>query len=99
MALAVMNWERSSYLFYVALFSYSFLIRGFLAVKKREENWLPNHIGGMLGSYVAMTTAFLVVSGPKIPMVSMLPPITLWLLPTAIGYPIIKKLKCKAISR
>lgn len=95
--LSILNWDRSSYLFFIALFSYSFLIRGYFALKKRNEGWLKRHIGGMVGSYIAMTTAFLVVSGQYIPLIKSLPPILLWFLPSIVGVPVIKSLQ-KATS-
>jgi len=95
MVLSVLNWDSSSYLFFIAVFSFSFLIRGYFAVKKKSDGWLNRHIGGMLGSYIAMSTAFLVVSGQYIPLLNLLPPISLWFLPTIIGVPIIKSINKK----
>jgi hypothetical protein len=46
-------------------------------------HWWYNHIGGMGGGYIATVTAFVVVN------VKMNPGWILWLLPTAIGAPII----------
>lgn len=34
--MSIINWEESQYLFYIALFSYSLALMGFLSVKKEE---------------------------------------------------------------
>ncbi|MCD7035024.1 DUF2306 domain-containing protein [Metabacillus sp. GX 13764] len=87
--LAVMHWETSAYLMYVGIFSYSFAITGYLAVKLKRKNWLSMHISGMLGSYIAVVTAVLVVNGQRIPGLNLLPVWALWILPTLIGSPLI----------
>ncbi|MAC96297.1 MAG: hypothetical protein CMC96_12455 [Flavobacteriales bacterium] len=52
--------------------------------KKFVKNaWLFDHIGRMSGSFIATSTAFIVVN------FSMTPAWVLWLLPTAIGTPLI----------
>jgi uncharacterized membrane protein len=59
--------------------------------------WLKMHIGNMLGSYIGAITAFVVNQTEHIP----LPPIVLWLGPTAILVPIIvvelKKVKTQPL--
>lgn len=42
-------------------------------------------------AYVAMLTAFYVDSGPHLPLWDRLPTLTFWLLPSAIGTPIIAR--------
>lgn len=52
--------------------------------KKWEKGaWLLHHIGRMSGSYIATSTAFLVVN------ISFQPEWIIWLLPTAVGTPLI----------
>ena len=52
--------------------------------RKQEKNaWLFDHISRMGGSYIATTTAFLVIN------VRFQPEWIIWLLPTAIGTPIL----------
>ena len=59
--------------------------------------WLKIHIGNMLGSYIGAITAFVVNQSEHLP----LPPIALWLGPTAILVPIIvmelKKVKSQPL--
>ncbi len=70
--LSIINWDKIAYLFYVAIFSYSFAIYGYLARKKTLENWLHHHIRGMLGSYIGAVTALLVNVGIHIPIINLL---------------------------
>lgn len=64
---------------------------------KQTMVWLKVHIGNMLGSYIGAITAFLVNQMEHIP----LPPVIMWLGPTAIIVPIIvmelKKVNSKAL--
>jgi hypothetical protein len=55
----------------------------------RANGPVNEHIGGMLGSYIAILTAVLVVNGPRIPVLQDMPVLVLWFLPTIIGAPLI----------
>ncbi len=59
---------------------YSYVILG---KRKREIIWLNEHIGRMIGSYIAAFTAFIVNN------IQLEPGWILWLLPTLIGFPLI----------
>jgi hypothetical protein len=87
--LSILRWEEIAYLFYVALFSYSFAIYGYLARKRRWKNWIHHHIRGMLGSYIGAVTALLVNVGGMIPLLTLLPKLWFWFLPTIVGAPLI----------
>ncbi len=88
--MSIINWEESQYLFYIALFSYSLALMGFLSVKKKKsKKWLSIHLGGMLGSYIGIVTATLVVNIHKIPYLNEFPVLIFWFLPTIIGTPFI----------
>jgi len=89
--MAIYNWDESAYLFYIALFSYGLALYGYLARKLKWKKWLTSHIGGMLGSYIGVITAVLVVNQSKIPVVQDIPSLILWFLPTIIGTPLIIK--------
>lgn len=88
-ALAVMDWERSWWLALVGAGSYAFALVGYLAAKRRRPNWLPRHVAGQGGSYIAMTSATLVVNWENLTGTpgreSPLP----WALPTLIGTPLL----------
>ncbi|PWK89509.1 hypothetical protein C8D88_102783 [Lentzea atacamensis] len=62
---------------------------GYAARRVRWNGWLSWHIGGLSGSYIAMLTAFYVDNGPRLPLWQLLPPTTFWLLPSAVGLPLI----------
>jgi hypothetical protein len=80
--LAILGWSRIWWFLPIAIFSYANAFAGYLAAKRRWRGWLRAHIGGMGGSYIALTTALLVVNvGQTLPIV--------WFLPTLIGSPII----------
>jgi len=87
--MAIINWSESAYLFYIALFSYSLALFGYLAGKQRWRNWLTMHISGMAGSYIGIITAVLVVNGMDIPLINQIPSLLLWFVPTIIGTPFI----------
>ncbi|WP_410982726.1 DUF2306 domain-containing protein [Bacillus cereus] len=87
--LSILHWNEIAYLFYVALFSYSFVIYGYLARKRRWKNWIHHHIRGMLGSYIGAVTALLVNVGNYIQILNLLPKLSFWFLPTLIGTPLI----------
>jgi FtsH-binding integral membrane protein len=97
--MAIMYWEKNAHLFFIALFSYSFALMGYLAVKKKWKNWLASHIGGMLGSYIGIVTATIVVNIPRIPLLNQLPSLIFWFLPTIIGVPLITKFRKKYESK
>lgn len=87
--MSILHWGESQYLFYIALFSYGLALLGYVAAKKKRKNWLSSHIGGMLGSYIGIVTATLVVNVNKIPILNEFPTLLFWFLPTIIGTPFI----------
>lgn len=91
--MAVLNWGKSGYFLFIAVFSYYSALKAYLAVKRRYSGWLHKHISGMIGSYIALVTASLVVNVDRIPGLNQLPVLFLWLLPTLIGTPIIFKIQ------
>ena len=91
--MAITNWNESAYLFYIAIFSYGLALYGYLASKIKWKRWLSSHITGMLGSYIGVITAALVVNQSKIPFIQDFPSLFIWFLPTVIGTPLIKKVQ------
>lgn len=89
LTMAIMNWDNSAYLFFIGLFSYSFAFLGYLSAKKKWENWIASHISGMLGSYIAICTAILVVNISNVPILNEWNPLFFWFLPSIIGSPLI----------
>jgi hypothetical protein len=80
--LAILAWGRIWWFLPIAAFSYANALVGYLAAKRRRHGWLRWHIRGMGGSYIALTTALLVVNlGVTMPVA--------WFLPTLIGSPLL----------
>ncbi|HSO56973.1 MAG TPA: DUF2306 domain-containing protein [Paenisporosarcina sp.] len=87
--MSIMHWDESAYLFYIGVFSYLLAFLGYLSAKIRWKNWLGTHIGGMLGSYIGIFTATLVVNVNRIPVLNEFTVFWFWFVPTIIGTPII----------
>ncbi|MGH8539368.1 MAG: DUF2306 domain-containing protein [Stenotrophobium sp.] len=80
--LAILAWQRLWWFLPIAAGSYAFALLGYLAAKLRWRNWLRYHLIGQGGSYIAMTTAVLVVNVG-------IGAWWAWILPTLIGSPVI----------
>lgn len=91
--LGVLHWETSWWLILVAAFSFSNAWFGYRASRVRGAGWKQTHISGMLGSYIAMTTALLVTNISRLPGSETVPGIIYWILPTIIGTPLIARVK------
>lgn len=88
-SLSILHWQTSWWFLFVSAFSFSFAWRGYQAVKNRHKGWIRHHISGMLGSYIAMSTALLVVNSSRISQYAELPNYIYWMLPTIIGTPFV----------
>jgi hypothetical protein len=64
---------------------------GYSARRVRWSGWLPFHITGMAVSYIGMLTAFYVDNGPRLPVWQLLPPVVFWILPAAVGLPLLAR--------
>jgi hypothetical protein len=82
LGLALLDWGRIWWFVPIAVFSYANALLGYLAVKIRWNGWLQEHIAGMGGSYIALTTALLIVNVRPAPLY-------VWFLPTIVGTPLI----------
>ncbi len=89
-ALAVMRWRQDSYLFPIGAVAFGAATVGYLH-RRRHRPGDTGHIIGMGTGYVAMLTAFYVDNGPHLPLWDRLPHWALWVLPSAIGAPIIAR--------
>lgn len=59
------------------------------AMRRKGRAWAPTHIAGMGLSYILLLTAFYVENGSDLPLWDRLPPITYWIIPGAVGVPLI----------
>ena len=94
-ALAAMRWQRDYYLFLIGAVAFTAATIGYLHRRRHRPGDTP-HIAGMGTAYIAMLTAFYVDNGPRLPLWDHLPTLAFWLLPTAIGAPIIARSAARA---
>src|ERR1017187_10286589 len=84
-----MRWSESYHLFILGAMSFSCAWLGRVALRHRWRYWVRLHIGGMGLSYILMLVAFYVDNGKSLPLWKELPEWAFWLLPSAIGVPVI----------
>jgi hypothetical protein len=87
--LSVVRWTENYHLFILAVLSFAAAYFGRKALRQRRRNWPALHVTGIGASYVLLLTAFYVDNGKNLPLWRELPQIAFWLLPSAIGVPII----------
>jgi hypothetical protein len=88
-ALAAVRWAEDYPLFILGALAFSAAFVGRMARRSRWSNWVRVHISGMGSSYILLLTAFYVDNGKSLPLWKTLPMIAYWLLPAAIGTPLI----------
>ena len=86
--LAALRWRHDYQLFTLGAVAYTAAIIG-VQHRRRHRPGDTGHIAGMGASYVAMLTAFYADNGPHLPLWDHLPTLAFWLLPSAIGAPVI----------
>src|SRR5215468_6577441 len=86
--LAVMRWRQDYHLFLIGAVAFTAATIGYQH-RRRHRPGDTGHIAGMGTAYVVMLTAFYVDNGPHLPLWDRLPTLTFWLLPSAIGAPVI----------
>src|SRR5262249_29130929 len=94
--LSVVRWAENYPLFILGVLSLICATVARTALRQRWCNWVKLHITGMGFSYVLMLTAFYVDNGKTLPLWKELPQIAFWLLPAALGIPLVLRtlLKC-----
>jgi len=83
--LSVMRWTNDYHLFILGALSFT---AAFLGRAARRQGSIRLHITGMGLSYILLLTAFYVDNGHSLPLWKELPPIAYWLVPGAVGIPI-----------
>jgi hypothetical protein len=81
---SLLDWSRLWWLIPVAVLSYLLALVGYVAVRRGWPKWIGAH--GLGGSYIALWTALLVIS---VGDTSTTAEIACWILPAAIGVPLI----------
>jgi len=87
--LSVVRWADSYHLFLLGMLSLIAATIARTALRQCWRNWIRLHIAGMGLSYILMLTAFYVDNGKHLPLWKELPQIAFWLLPTALGLPLL----------
>jgi uncharacterized membrane protein len=87
--LSVMRWAENYHLFILGMLSFASAWLGHTAIRERWRNWARFHITGMGFSYVFLVIAFYVDNGKQLPLWKDFPHVTYWLLPLAVGIPLI----------
>ena len=85
-----MRWRQDYYLFLIGAVAFIAATIGYQH-RRRHRPGDTGHIVGMGAAYIAMLTAFYVDNGPHLPLWNHLPTLAFWLLPSAIGAPIVAR--------
>jgi hypothetical protein len=88
-SLAAVRWAQDYHLFILGTLSFAAAYLGRRARRHRWRDWVRLHIAGMGTSYVLLLIAFYVDNGKSLPFWKELPPTAYWLLPAAIGFPLV----------
>jgi hypothetical protein len=84
--LAVVRWAEDYHLFILGALALTAAVLGRRAVRRGRVRF---HLVGMGMSYILLLTAFYVDNGAHLPVWRALPALAYWLLPAAVGLPII----------
>jgi len=87
--LAAMRWREDYHLFILGGVAFSAALVGRTARRFKWNTQFDCHIVGMGVSYIVMLTAFYVDNGKNLPVWRDLSQIAYWLLPSAVGLPLI----------
>ena len=86
--LAVSRWAEDYNLFILAAASFAAATLGRSAIRRRPTQVPRLHVIGMGVSYIVLVTAFYVDNGKSLPIWNRLPVLAYWLVPGAVGLPI-----------
>ena len=87
--LAGMRWHENYHLFILGALSFASAWAGRAAIRQLWRYRVRLHISGMGLSYILMLIAFYVDNGKQLPLWKDLPHTMYWLLPLAVGVPLI----------
>jgi hypothetical protein len=90
-SLAAVRWAQDYHLFILGTLSFAAAYVGRQARRHRWRDWVRLHITGMGTSYILLLIAFYVDNGKSLPLWKELPPVAYWLLPAAVGIPLIAR--------
>src|SRR5262245_53530553 len=87
--LSIARWAENYPLFVLGMLSFALAWFGRTAMQKRWPSCVRLHITGMGLSYVVLLIAFYVDNGKQLPLWRDLPRFRYWLLPLAVGVPLV----------
>jgi hypothetical protein len=87
--LSILRWAEDYHLFILGTLAFGTVCVGRTARRHRWRGWVKWHITSMGLSYILLLTAFYVDNGHSLPLWRDFPPITYWLVPAAVGLPLI----------
>jgi hypothetical protein len=87
--MAAVRWRHDAHLFAIATVAFALGLFGWRFRPSRRPGRQRLHAIGMGGSFIALFTGFYVDNGPHLPLWRLLPHWTYWLIPSAIGIPLI----------
>jgi hypothetical protein len=86
---SILRWNENYHLFILGLLAFTAASVGRTARRQHWPAWVKLHICGMGASYVLLLTAFYVDNGKNLPLWRELPQWAFWVLPSAIGVPLV----------
>lgn len=87
--MAIARWEDDYHLFILGSITFMSAVIARKSVRKKWQHWPLFHICGMGTSYIFLLIAFYVDNGRFLPIWKDLSPLAYWLLPVAVGAPIL----------
>jgi uncharacterized membrane protein len=87
--LSVVRWTENMHLFFLGVLSFTAATIARMVLRSSGHNRLKFHIAGMGASFIFLLTAFYVDNGRNLPLWSALPQWTFWILPAAVGTPLV----------
>jgi hypothetical protein len=87
-ALALLRWGHNWHLLAIGTVAFAAATAGVQVRRRRPRGWRRIHGAAMSTSYIALLTGFYVDNGQNLPLWRDLPHVSYWLLPAAVGVPI-----------
>lgn len=87
--MALIRWRPDAHLFGIATVAFGLGLFGWRVRRRHRRGWVRWHAAGMGGSFIALVTGFYVDNGPQLPLWDRLPHVAYWVLPSAVGVPLI----------